>query len=568
MPHRLSVIAILMAIWCLSCDTKPRAQAEPSEPSAAPKAAAAPSSDTLQLIFSYGSEKEAWIKQVTEGFNRAQTRAPNGKPIQVQAIPLGSGECIDEILQETRKTDIASPASAAFITLGNAQSRSKTGKDLIGKTDSLVLSPVVIAMWRPMAEALGWPQKPIGWREILELSQKPDGWASRGHPEWGAFRFGHTHPESSNSGLISILAEAYAATGKKARLESADIAKPEVARFMRGIENSVVHYGSSTGFFGKKMFANGPRYLSAAVLYENMVIEANSGAQPLVFPVVAVYPREGTFWSDHPIGIVERDWVTPDRRAAAKLYIDYLLGKEQQLQAIPFGFRPGLAEIPLAAPIDAEHGVDPSEPKTTLEVPGADVMHAVLELWKANKKASNLTLVFDVSGSMQQDNRIEGARDGALQFISLLHDADVFALMTFSDKSGWGVQRSALAKNRQQAERTIRGLFPQGGTALYDSISEAYRAQLETTDPQQGLISALVVLTDGADTDSKTTLEQLLAQIRFDNEHHVTRVFTIGYGKDARSDVLTQIADATQAKFYQGDPRNIRAILREISTFF
>jgi hypothetical protein len=36
------------------------------------------------------------------------------------------------------------------------------------------------------------------------------------------------------------------------------------------------------------------------------VIESHS-QNNLPFPLVAIYPKEGTFWSDHPIGIVERE---------------------------------------------------------------------------------------------------------------------------------------------------------------------------------------------------------------------------------------------------------------------
>ena len=46
------------------------------------------------------------------------------------------------------------------------------------------------------------------------------------------------------------------------------------AAFVRRVQASVVHYGRSTGFFADKMFARGPAYLSAAVLYENLVVES------------------------------------------------------------------------------------------------------------------------------------------------------------------------------------------------------------------------------------------------------------------------------------------------------
>src|SRR5262249_11343410 len=161
------------------------------------------------------------------------------------------------------------------------------------------------------------------------------------------------------------------------------------------------------------------------------VIEA--ATQPnLVFPVVAIYPKEGTFWSDHPVGIVERDWVTPEHREAAKAYIQFLLGRPQQEKAMQYGFRPALVDIPLAAPIDGAHGVDPKEPKTTLEVPSVDVIDATLKLWHRNKKHSNAILVLDTSGSMSEDNKIQNAKLGARQFLSMLEDDDAFSLLRFS----------------------------------------------------------------------------------------------------------------------------------------
>ncbi len=523
---------------------------------------------TVKVTFTYGSEKEGWIKDVTAAFNAEDHHLADGRSVEVDAIPMGSGDCIDELLQESRQADITSPASAAFIKLGNAESRAKTGKDLVGSTENLVLSPVVIAMWKPMAEAIGYGQKPVGWSDILALARDQRGWAAHGHPEWGPFRFGHTSPESSNSGLISILAEVYAATGKKNGLGLADVEQEKTAQFVSGIEQSVVHYGSSTGFFGKKMFSNGPQYLSAAVMYENMVIESYGTAYSLPFPVVAIYPKEGTFWSDHPVAIVDRPWVTPEKREAAKIYIDYLLAKPQQAKAIPYGFRPGAVDVPVASPIQPPPGVDPKEPQTTPEVPQPDVMHAILTLWHAQKKHANITLVFDRSGSMNDEHKIDNARAAALQLAGDLGDDDQFSLLSFSNRTAWPLRRAVMRSDREAAKASISGIYASGGTALYDAIGEAYDAHLQSQDQDAEKISAIVVLTDGADTDSRTSLEQLLQKIHFDNERHTIRVFTIAYGSDAKKDVLGQIADATQAKFYEGNQQNIRQVLREIATFF
>lgn len=526
--------------------------------------------DLLPLTFTYGSEKEEWIKEAVGAFNAEKHRLASGKTIRVDALPMGSGECIDEILSGTRHAHLVSPASGAYIDIGNARWRVKNGgHDLVGKTDNLLLSPVVIAMWRPMAEALGWGTKAIGWTDILALAQDPRGWASVGHPEWGSFKFGHTHPEFSNSGLISLLAETYAGAGKKDGLTVADVTAPATTQTVAGIEGGVVHYGSSTGFFGKKIIANGPSYLNAAVLYESMVIESYKANPPASLPLVAIYPKEGTFWSDHPVGIVEREWVTPEHREAARALIDYLLAPARQQRALAYGFRPASVDVPVGAPIDAAHGVDVREPKTTLPMPPVDVLDAVLAGFKQVKKPASLTMVLDISGSMNDDRKIDNARAGAQQFVGALDERDHLSLLVFNNQSRWVMQDGDLARERAHANSTLGGLIAEGGTALYDSVLAAYQHALsrqETADA--GRITALVVLTDGEDTDSKTKLPALLDAIRFDGERRTVRVFTIAYGHDADTKVLAQIADATQAKSYQGTPENIRTIFRDIATFF
>jgi len=522
---------------------------------------------TVTVVFTYGSEKQNWIEETTAAFNNARHKTAAGHTIRVDAVPMGSGDCVDEILAGTRKPAIISPASAAFIKLGNAESRVKTGKDLVGSTRNLVLSPVVIAMWQPMAEGLGWGTRPVGWRDVVDMAQRPDGWASKGHAEWGQFRFGHTHPRASNSGLISLLAEAYAGAGKLSALTLDDVRKPQTKQFIQGVEQAVVHYGSSTGFFGRKMFANGPGYLSAAVLYESMVIESRDPKKyHLAFPIVAVYPKEGTFWSDHPVGVVQRDWVTPEIKEAADAYVDYLLARPQQERAMTFGFRPGDPSIPLAAPLDIAHGINPKEPQTTLEVPEPDVMNAVLDAWEQVKKNARVVLAIDVSGSMNDEGKIGAARDGAQVFLSSLGDRDEMALVTFNNRVSWASQFGAVGPSRQHLTSQIGGLFAQGGTSLYDAVSQAYDAIAKS--PGGSKISALVVLSDGEDRNSGMSLDSLLKQIRYDNEGHGVRVFTIGYGSDAKADVLEKIADVTQGRYYAGKPENIREVFKEISTFF
>jgi Ca-activated chloride channel family protein len=299
-----------------------------------------------------------------------------------------------------------------------------------------------------------------------------------------------------------------------------------------------------------------------------MVTESYSQSN-LPFPVVAIYPKEGTFWSDHPIGIVEREWVTSEHREAAKMYIQYLLQRPQQEKAIAYGFRPGAVDVPLASPIDEAHGVDPKEPKTTLEVPSVPVMDAILTLWQQKKKAASVVLVMDTSGSMNENHKIQSAREGARQLVDLLSEGDRLSLLPFNSKANWANQNVPIKTGKVELTKTVDSLFAQGGTALYDSIDTAYQYLLTKNHEQEGdSILSIVVLTDGEDTESKMHLNELMDRIRFDGENHTIHVFTIAYGKDARKDILGQIAATTQAKSYEGTPENIVGVFKDISTFF
>jgi len=524
--------------------------------------------DALKVVFTYGSEKEKWIDVMTAEFNAAGHETTSGQPIVVEAIAMGSGECVDEILNDKREVHITSPASAVFISLGNAESQTKLGRDLVGPTQDLVLSPVVIAMWKPMAEALGWPDKALGWREVHEMALNEQGWASLNYPQWGRFRFGHTHPEYSNSGIISLIAETYAGAGKQRGLTLADVADPKTGQYLEEIEKAIVHYGRSTGFFGRKMFSTGPEYLSAAVLYENMVIES-CDKEGLPFPVVAIYPKEGTFYSDHPIGIVDRDHVTADHRAAAEKYIAFLTAPDQQERSMEFGFRPADVTIELNERFTAQFGVDPQQPQTTLEVPDVAVTQAILELWHERKKKSNVVLVLDTSGSMKHESKMANAKGGARQLIEMLGDEDSFSFLPFNDNATlWVMRNEKVGQKRDEANRQIGSLFANGGTALYDAIIEGHRHIAETDATDR--INAIVVLSDGADRDSKQKLEKVISVIAADAESASggVRVFTIGYGSGALADVLGRIADASRGKYYEGTPENIEKIFKEISTFF
>jgi Ca-activated chloride channel family protein len=164
--------------------------------------------------------------------------------------------------------------------------------------------------------------------------------------------------------------------------------------------------------------------------------------------------------------------------------------------------------------------------------------------------------------------KIAGAREGARQLVAALADRDRFGLLLFNDRTRWVNEGAPLKDARTALDGALAGTVADGGTALYDAVLAAVEQQMKERASGGDRISAVVVLSDGEDRDSRTKLEELLDRIRFDGERRTVRVFTIAYGKDAKEGVLQQIAEATQGRAFEGRPEDIRQVFRDISMFF
>ncbi|MEI7849074.1 MAG: extracellular solute-binding protein [Chloroflexota bacterium] len=529
------------------------------------------STETVTISVVYGSEKTEWLDPLIKQFNDAKNKTQTGKIIMIEAKAMGSIESVRGIIDGTLQPVVWSPASSVYIPVANAEWKKTHADDLVsGTPKDLVLSPVVIAMWRPMAQALGWPAKTLGWSDIAQLATSADGWKTYKHPEWGPFKFGHTHPAYSNSGIVSIIAETYAGLNKQRGLTEADLQAPELMNFMENVESSVIHYGTSTGFFADRMFGNGPSYLSAAVMYENLIVAQETkrlNGKSSQIPVVAIYPKEGTFWSNHPYVVLNAPWVTADQKEAAGIFETFLLDKPQQLKALELGFRPADPSIPIITPIDTQHGADPAQPKTILEIPSASVIDGIQNLWRKAKKPVDLVVVMDISGSMRGD-KITTARSSLIKFIQKLDDRDQLQINIFSSDISTLTPLSPLGEKRQQVLDSVSGIFEGGNTKLYDATLQAYNDIQKNGDPNH--IRAVVVLTDGQDTASIANIDDVLTKINADQGEggNSIKLFTIAFGSDADNDILKKLADPTGGKQYDSSPENIQKIYDDIATFF
>ena len=344
-----------------------------------------PKGEAVTLPVVYSTEKKEWLEAAAVEFRKAHPE------ITLELTGKGSLEAKDAILDGTLKPAVWSPADSMILNLLGEEWQTKYHAELFAGGDDapqpLLLTPLVFAVWQDRAEVLLKASGGvISWKTIHKAVTDDRGWAAIGGPaKWGFVKLGHTDPTRSNSGLQALLLMSLEHHGKTT-LEVEDIMKPDYQAFIKGVEKGVSKFESSTGTFMTDMIRFGPSKYDIAVVYEALAISQLGNAQGRWGNLNIYYPAT-TVWSDHPIAILNGDWVTPAQKAAARELVAFLRARPQQERALDYGYRPADTSVAVkGAPNNpftkyAEFGIAIDVP-TAAEAPDGAVVQNLLMMWQ------------------------------------------------------------------------------------------------------------------------------------------------------------------------------------------
>lgn len=525
-----------------------------------------PTSKELVLTIANSDTKQEWLDKVIPLFHAEGKATSKGTKIRVEAIPVLSGGSMNDILEGKLKPIVWSPGVESWVEQFKEEWKQRGHRYLMSEScQPTIYTPLGFTIWRPMAEALGWPEQPVGWQTIVELSTDTKGWERYGHPEWGQFRFGHAHP-LSNSGMLTMVSLVYGMTGKTDTLTPAEVYDPKVETALRNLENNTSKYGLSSRTLLELMIKEGPRYLHVVTNYESDTIRSNlQRREELRFPLAFIFPSEGTFWANHPYCILDQAaWVSEEEAEAAVIFRDYLLAPKQQQLAIDSLLRPLDSNLPLHPPLDLEHGTDPRvKPETVppLAVPNAQVSSAIFDLFLLTKRKATVLVVLDTSGSMIGD-KIRTVTKATATFLKQLHADDRVGVLTFSGKVTPLSKPSRVGDVVEELSSQVTTLFATGGTALYEAVCQATKTinELREADLQAGdnRLYGIVLLSDGADTKGRPSENQMFATcLPTHAEADGVKIFPIAFGAEANQGLLKKIADVTGGRLFTANPDSI-----------
>mgnify|MGYP005837430993 CR=1 FL=1 len=518
--------------------------------------------EPVLLEVAYSPEKETLFTALLQGFRASRPRLRDGRRIEVRATRAEPDVMIEQAL--SGRYQVISPDSSLWLTQLDLERQRREGDEatslgqassMVGEVARYAISPVVVAMWEDAARSIGYPERSLGWSDILAKA--------RSDPD-----FKWSHPSTSSaSGLLATLAEFYAGAGKTRGLTRADATDQRTLDYVSALEKTVRHYGEGEWALIQQMLQSGRSYLDAVVVQEQLVIHFNRQGKGRL---VAIYPAEGTLWEDHPLALIEQPDLTPEARLAYAALRDYLLSPEAQKQILEAGYRPVDLNIALdgpASPIKAENGVDPLQPKTVLQMPGAGVLQVVRDVWWYTKRHTNVYLVADSSGSMAGAKMTDAQQALRIFLGEIRGDLERVGLIDFDSGASEVVPLAELGTNRERLAQGIDRLQVGGNTALHDAVNLAYMRLQALNDRER--INAIVVMTDGQENNSRVSLKDLLQRIETGNKQGVPVViFCIAYGKDADMETLQAIARASGGQARKGDLDTIRQLYKTLSTYF
>lgn len=538
--------------------------------------------DSGELTVAVSPTMASTLLERAEAFNGRDLRTADGERMQVKLVTMSPQEMVERSLRQPNFQALAPDSSLWLRRIDQRWAEffpteaGSLAAGRVGQSTRFAVSPIVIAAWEDVARQLGWPEQAIGWKEFQARATAD-----------ATFRW--THPGADNAvGTLATLAAFYAGAGITRGLTEEIASRPHVLDYVRKVEATVLHYGEGQQEIVQRLTVESRSAgLDAFVTQEQTVIAWNRSADrnrsrmsvsqegEQALPeghLVAIYPKEGTLWADHPLALLELDGragppVTDNQRRTYQAFTAFLQAAESQFALLQDGYRPVDLTFDLNAPPSPFAGsgaVDARQPLTVLQIPAAPVMEMMENVWRYAKRPANVYLVVDTSESMQ-GQKLDRTKAALYAFVDQMQgDRDRVGLVEFgSGVKHLGPLHSLDDEGRAQLLRAIENMQANGYTALVDAVRVAH-AELQSISDADA-VNAIVVLTDGRDNDSYYEVRDMQQALQ-DAEVRV-RIFTIAFGRDADRKLLEELARISGGQFSRGDQTNIEELYRIISTF-
>jgi hypothetical protein len=425
---------------------------------------------------------------------------------------------------------------------------------------SIAESPIVLAMPSPIARLLGWPNKTIGWKDLLGQMASAN-----------SFKPGIVDPTRDAAGLAGLIALGSAAGDDTAGVQKKVGALRALAAGSSSIREDLLQKFPRAG--DPNDIANS---LAAAPLSEEDVVAYNAEKPPIELAALYMEPTPPAL--DYPFTVMPE---VDLKKSAAATGLRQVLQRASFRNALaaaglrgPDGAAGAGFAAPIGAPAASPRPAAPADGAAAAAQREATAINQLLGSWAAITLPGRALAVFDISGSMLTKvptagglTRAQVTQGAAAQGLALFDDRWSVGTWVFSTnlvgKQAWRelVPITPLSSGRTRLQASISKLVPKknGDTGLYDTALAAYKNVQDSWEP--GRVNSVLLFTDGKNENKDgITREYLLQQLKkLQDPKRPVRMVIIGIGNEVDRNELQAIAGATSAGgvFIAPDPAKI-----------
>ncbi len=417
--------------------------------------------------------------------------------------------------------------------------------------EKLFYSRVALGVKAEALRNLGWAQNAPSWSDIARAAAQ------------GKLRYAMTNPASSNTGMSALFAVASAVAGKTEDLDAKEVDAKVLKDFLSGQKLTA----GSSGWLAEA-FERDPGAVDALINYEAVILRLNDKL-PAADRLTLVYPKDGVITADYPLMLLNAERRADYDKLVAQFKAAAFQGQPLQQAQL----RPSIPDATLSAAL-------PTAPVVELSFPNRlEVIDAVLSAYQSDlRRPATSIFVLDVSGSMRGPRLaqmqealkvLSGAEaTAASQRYAAFQARERVELIQFSDRVSAPVHVQ-FAANDLQAGRTqvasyADGLNADGGTAIYDALTQAQRLAREELRANPDRFVSIVLLTDGENNNGRdyARFEREQTRARHDGAPLV-RVFPIIFG-EARSSEMEALAQLTGGRAFDARKAALPVVFKEI----
>lgn len=413
--------------------------------------------------------------------------------------------------------------------------------NLTTDSKSIVIDPVVMAIEKSKAEELGFIDKEIYNKDILEAIKK------------GKLKYVMSSVTQTNTGATTYLSFLNSLAGSPEVLTSEmledEILQKDLKDFFKGVERV-----SGDEDYLTEMYLKGD--YNAMINYESSLIELN---KKLVSenkePLYLIYPKDGVAINDMPFAYINDDSTDTDTKEKFDLLQSYLRSDEVIQKLEELGFRSwygGIKEDTDASTFNKDWGIDTTKYLKDMKYPSKKVITEAINLYiEKFRKPTHVVFCLDISGSMLGEgiNELKDAMTYILDYETSskdklqFSDTDKITIITFNSDvakvydTKYGNQTEEVIKNIQELNAT-------GSTNIYSPSVEALKILQRDTE---GYTKTVILMTDG---ESNNGSFKELNNYYTKNNLNIP-IYSITFGSSSERQ-LEQISDLTNGKIFDG----------------